>query len=404
MHRPPNGNCKILGPFLLLIFTVALVSSCTQRASEPNVSTPSNSPPENTSTAKAVTQPTTSNPIPHPTKTPTPKVMPVSDTPTPQTPTPSPTSAAAISIPILNLPLSDPALCAPKGEYTSKDLIYLGPLIDAHVHLEIWGFTYPIEKLITVMQKAGVVKFVVHDDPDIAEDAYNKYPDIIIPFVRVSPRKDSALNTITAALEKDTFYGVGEISLRHWSKRMDTSHKEPTSIEGQKRKAGGGKGEETPGDSEEMKNILDIAANSNVPAAVHLDNLYSDELERLLEHNRSGNIIWSHVGTTPMKMTDPKDVVRMMEDHPNLYADLSAISPFMHRESLLDTNGVLQKEWVNLLEAYNERFFFGIDIFLEEHIESVESEVLYWRKILGQLEPETARGIGCGNIQGMLNK
>ena len=254
------------------------------------------------------------------------------------------------------------------------------------------------------MHKAGVVKFVVHDDPTTAEDAYNKYPEIIIPFVRVSPQKDSALDTLTNALEKDTFYGVGEVSLRHWSRRMDVSKKDASSIEGQKRQAGGGKGVDTPADSEEMKNILDIAANSGVPAAVHLDNIYSDELERLLEHNRSGKIIWSHVGTTPFKMTNPNDVMRMMQEHPNLYADLSAVSPSFRRESLLGTNGILQKEWEDLFETYPERFFFGIDIFLEEHIGSVEDEVTYWRKILGQLEPQAAQSIGCDNIREMLAK
>jgi len=134
---------------------------------------------------------------------------------------------------------------------------------------------------------------------------------------------------------------------------------------------------------------------------VHLDNLFSDELNDLLDHNRNGLVIWSHVGTTPMRMTDPALVSRMMDHHSNLYADLSAVSPYMKRSSLLDLGGNLDEDWKELLEKHSDRFLFGIDVFLEEHLVSVTSETSYWRKVLGKLNPETAIKIGCSNIEGI---
>jgi predicted TIM-barrel fold metal-dependent hydrolase len=323
--------------------------------------------------------------------------------PVPPTPTfvPSPTSVPT-QIPNATQAsrLIESSICTTDGNPISEQLEYLGPLIDAHVHLAIWGFTYPIESLIAAMDEAGIVKAIVHDDFETAMSAHNRYPERMVPFIRArSPQKDESLTKLEEELNTGEFYGIGEVSLRHWSRRMGPKEGAATSLVGQKRQAGGGKGVETPGNSPNMKNILDLAAQYDVPVAVHLDNVYSDELEGLLEHNRKGIVIWSHVGTTPMQMTDPALVSRMMDKHPNLYADLSAVSPYLKRSSLLDLEGNLDEDWMELLERHSDRFLFGIDIFLEEHLVSVASEASYWRKVLGKLRPETAIKIGCSNIE-----
>jgi predicted TIM-barrel fold metal-dependent hydrolase len=337
----------------------------------------------------------TNKPIPIGTLTPT-----VTATPTFE---PNPTSVPT-EIPNLTQGsgLIESSICTTHGMPISDQLEYIGPLIDAHVHLKIWGFTYPIESLISAMDEAGIVKAIVHDDFEIAMSAYNRYPERIIPFIRPkSPQKNESLTKLEKELNTGEFYGIGEVSLRHWSRRMGKNEGGSTSIEGQKREAGGGKGVETPGNSPNMKKILDLAAQYDVPVAVHLDNIFSDELKSLLGHNRKGIVIWSHVGTTPLQMTDPRLVSRMMDKHPNLYADLSAVSPYMKRSSLLDLEGNLDQDWMELLERHSDRFLFGIDVFLEEHLVFVTSETSYWRKVLGKLPPETAIRIGCSNIEGI---
>ena len=339
---------------------------------------------------------TTATPVPPtPTFAPSPTFVP--------TPTfaPSPTSVPT-QIPNATQAsgLIESSICTTDGTPISDQLEYLGPLIDAHVHLKIWGFTYPIESLIAAMDEAGIVKAIVHDDFETAMNAHNRYPERIVPFIRArSPQKDESLIKLEEELNTGEFYGIGEVSLRHWSRRMGQKEGPAESVEGQKRQAGGGKGVETPGNSPNMKKILDLAAQYDVPVAVHLDNVYSDELEGLLDHNRKGIVIWSHVGTTPKQMTDPALVSRMMDRHLNLYADLSAVSPYMGRSSLLDLEGNLDEHWMELLERHSDRFFFGIDVFLEEHLVSVTSEASYWRKVLGKLRPETAIKIGCSNIE-----
>ena len=254
-------------------------------------------------------------------------------------------------IPNTALALTIPSECKTDGRYISDQGEYLGPLIDAHVHLKIWGFTYPIESLIAKMDAAGIVKVVLHVDSKTAMSAYKKYPERIVPFIRVgSPQKKGLLTNLKKELNAEKFYGIGEVSLRHWSRRVGVREGSGTSIESQKRKEGGGKGVDTPGDSLIMKEILDLAAQRDIPVAVHLDNFYSGELESLLEHNSKGIVIWSHVGTTPMRMTDPEVVSQMMDKYPNLYADLSAVSPYMKRSSLLDLDGNLDEHWMTLLE------------------------------------------------------
>ena len=308
---------------------------------------------------------TTATPVP-----PTPTFAPSPTFVTTPTFAPSPTSVPT-QIPNATQAsgLIESSICTTGGTTISEQLEYLGPLIDAHVHLAIWGFTYPIESLIAAMDEAGIVKAIVHDDFETAMSAHNRYPERIVPFIRArSPQKDESLTKLEEELNTGEFYGIGEVSLRHWSRRMGQKEGAATSLEGQKRQAGGGKGVETPGNSPNMKSILDLAAQYDVPVAVHLDNVYSDELEGLLDHNRKGIVIWSHVGTTPKQMTDPALVSRMMDKHLNLYADLSAVSPYMGRSSLLDLEGNLDEHWMELLERHSDRFLFGIDLFLEEHL------------------------------------
>ena len=44
-------------------------------------------------------------------------------------------------------------------------------------------------------------------------------------------------------------------------------------------------------------------------------------------------------------------IKQMLDKHPNLYADLSAVSPYMRRSSLLDANGNLDERWKELFEG-----------------------------------------------------
>jgi len=171
---------------------------------------------------------------------------------------PSPTSGP-IQIPNLTQGsgMIESSICRTDGNPVSDQLEYLGPLIDAHVHLKIWGFTYPIESLITAMDDAGIVKAVVHDDFETAMSAHNRYPERIIPSIRSkSPQKDESLTKLNEELTTGGFFGIGEVSLRHWSRRKGQKEGAAASVEGQKREAGGGKGVETPGNSPNMKKFL----------------------------------------------------------------------------------------------------------------------------------------------------
>jgi predicted TIM-barrel fold metal-dependent hydrolase len=229
------------------------------------------------------------------------------------------------------------------------------------------------------MDEAGIQKVVLFGGPTVLQ-WYNRYPNRIIPFIQFdsyypgyTAENQETVALVTSELERG-FMGVGEVLLR-WDPRYRN----------------------IPADNPAMLGIVDVAAQKGAPLVMHQNYQYLDEFKRLLNHNENAIIIWAHSGHAP-----PSVLREMFENHKNLYADLSALTPTFqerfHRQIITGPDGSIDPEWKALFEDYSDRFMIGGDkqdwagpFFLKEEME-------YFRRVLGQLDRLIAENIAYKNI------
>jgi len=231
-------------------------------------------------------------------------------------------------------------------------------MIDFHVHLGDLYFPSPdirplsVEQLIDTMNRLGIEKSVLLpiDSPEAAYayfttfealEAWRKYPERLIPFCDVDPRRDNVAAQIDAFVKMGC-KGFGE-------------HKVGLAI-----------------DDERSKRLYTICGEKNLPVLMHLDpGLNIDEaglprLEGLLKEMPETKFImhgpgwWTEIsGGNQERGGYPKGPIQpggrvdiLLQEYPNLYSDLSAGSA--HNALTRDpdyTPGFLERNWKKLLFA-----------------------------------------------------
>ncbi len=278
-------------------------------------------------------------------------------------------------------------------------------MIDAHSHITGPNIDVDIDMdyVFSFLDQANISKVLLFGPPAPLQNVYRKYPDRVIPFLSPFPIdsstgkliiSDERLEWVEKLLKSGVFKGIGEIVLRH--KAHGIHH---------------------PADDPLMLKLYDLAAQYSVPVNVHVDFEYSDELERALEHNQKATIIWAHCGATGTPSgivhADPPLIRRMMDKHPNLFADLSLSNPYTlgasaptQEELFTNPDGSIKQEWKQLFEDYSHRLMWGLDMAISsERYERVELTVKvtdYYRSLLYQLSPEAAENIAYKTIQRIL--
>ncbi|MDH4554164.1 amidohydrolase [Pseudomonas sp. BN417] len=126
--------------------------------------------------------------------------------------------------------------------------------------------------------------------------------------------------------------------------------------------------------NEAMSRIYHLAAEYDLPVLVHSNitsqrernPLYLQELEEPLRNHPHVRFIWAHAGTSMEIHRHQKrldfllpTLGRLLEAYPNLYIDLSwsVLRPY-----LLDKDGKPDRQWLELVERYPERFMLGSDV------------------------------------------
>jgi predicted TIM-barrel fold metal-dependent hydrolase len=108
-------------------------------------------------------------------------------------------------------------------------------------------------------------------------------------------------------------------------------------------------------------------------------------------------IIWAHAGSY-MSASDVRDILR---DHPNVSFDLSAKNPACCGAGLRENPLVglfgMDKNWQELFGAYPDRFLVGVDFYAASQFGAAREAGEFYRTILTQLAPTTARKIGYEN-------
>jgi predicted TIM-barrel fold metal-dependent hydrolase len=231
-------------------------------------------------------------------------------------------------------------------------------MIDFHVHLGDVTFPNPrirpltLDQLIDTMNRLGIYKSVLLplDSPESsgtyfttfeALEAWRKYPERLIPFCAVDPRRDNVSAQINAFVDMGC-KGFGE-------------HKVGLAI-----------------DDERSKRIYKICGEKNLSVLMHLDpGLNIDEaglprLEALLKEMSETKFImhgpgwWTEISGGNMERGGyPTGKIQsggradiLLQEYPNLYADLSAGSAYnaLTRDPEY-TPGFLERNWKKLLFA-----------------------------------------------------
>lgn len=201
--------------------------------------------------------------------------------------------------------------------------------------------------------------------------------------------------------------GFGELTSEHFSFSTDHPY------------------ESAPPDHPLFLVLSDIAAHKGVPIDIHMEAVPQDmplprvrrlespynpkmlraniaAFERLLVYNRSTKIIWAHVGWCNTGHRTAALCAELLGKHPNLYMSFKIRPDSMPETRPLTKDLGLKDEWLNLIQAYPERFLIGSDHFYATPSTNVqvgpgrriEEET---KRLLALLPPELARKVGFEN-------
>ena len=245
---------------------------------------------------------------------------------------------------------------------------------------------------LELMNKFGIEQAVVfwggRSDNESVLKAAKAHPGRFIPFVSISPERrtyrplwesgdSKALQILEGYLRTGEFRGIGEISVSHFPARgFPEADFNPT--------------------SDLMRGIMRLAAQHKVPVMIHCEITRLREFSALLKQFPEVPVIWAHGGYTPYFLAR-----RMMEEHPNLYYELSARTWPGHPRSpdytILQDGARVWREWLGLVEEMPGRFLVGTDASHHSR-DSEEGKAQSVHRFLAQLSPGAREKVGRQNL------
>lgn len=381
-----------------VLVALAGMAGCSTQGGDDTEPTPPETPTE-TATATATE---TGTATPEPTETPT--VTPT-ETPT-ETPEPTPTETPG-----------------PVDVREWPEGYYQGPLVSAHEHMNgPDGFDMSDDKMdwyVRWMDRNRVAQ-VMAISSDRHIDVIEEHDDRLVPFAfpwgEMRGDLDEVADKLEDRLERESVYdGLGEFGLK-----------------GQDSSKGGedwdGDGP-IPPDHPAMLSVYDVAAEHDVPVMLHIaspwqypedqrngwesfdDIPHKDQLANAYEHNRNTDFLVH--GTYEWHDTTSDELVaEALENHPNLYYDISMTAPkFIYGEGAFTKEEFEQRmdelgfenevdrhdeQYGMLLEEYPERTLWGMDASMAWHYTdwALDTFVDIARALLGRLPEENARQVG----------
>lgn len=149
-------------------------------------------------------------------------------------------------------------------------------------------------------------------------------------------------------------------------------------------------------DSPLVMRLIELAGQYDVPINIHCDESAASHMINAVGSHPKTRVIWAHTGS----YLRPARIAALLRQYANLDFDLSARNPLYARGgggSLLSAFGGLDAAWRDLFEAFPERFYFGVDFLLAEHLRSAAAIGEYARAIFAQLSSSTARKLAYEN-------
>jgi predicted TIM-barrel fold metal-dependent hydrolase len=243
--------------------------------------------------------------------------------------------------------------------------------IDCHQHVNWLGKT--INDSIKYFDEVGVDKACVlswesidgslepwysHLSIDHVREVWHKYPDRIIPFAAPDPRRDN-VESMLRDLVKEGFVGYGELKVRICF------------------------------DNPDAVRVYRLCGELGLPVLFHFQEVTTqepklwymsdiDSVDRVLSLCPDTNFIghgpgfWSEISGKVTNDLYPKgpvqpggSTIRLLEQHDNLYADISAGSGL----NALSRSQEFGKQFIN---DFANRILYGTDNFNREHLDFLE--------------------------------
>lgn len=204
------------------------------------------------------------------------------------------------------------------------------PIFDAHIHYsrDAWE-RFSAAEALKILKRGGAIRAFVSSTPDDGTlRLYRAAPKFVVPVLRpyrTPADRDSWFRDprIPAYLEgriragRGVYRGIGEFHL--------------------------GAGDAA---SPVFRRVVDLAARENLFLHAHVD---AAAVVEIAEVKRSVCVLWAHAGMT----ADPETIGRLLDRHPNLWAELSLRWDVSH-------DG-LKPDWRKLFLRHPDRFLVGTD-------------------------------------------
>jgi len=245
-------------------------------------------------------------------------------------------------------------------------------LNDGHIHYNknVWNDLSP-KQVFSYLTENEIDRVIVFSTPTAGTEKLYKFsPQRVIPFLmpyrvyrdRFTWHSDPTMvDYVKQQLSTGIYKGFGEFHL--FKEHKDTAV---------------------------IRQLMQLVADHKIMLSAHAD---GETIEALIEMQPGLDIIWAHCG-----MDHPvEDVSRMLAQYPKLFCELS------FRYNMFDEKDKLVPQWKSLLEQYSKRFILGMDTYIPRRWASLPENADFARQWLDQLQPDTKKLIGRGNIDRMFS-
>lgn len=240
------------------------------------------------------------------------------------------------------------------------------PLFDAHIHYnaDAQG-TYTPEKLIAILDRAGVERVLVSSTPNDGTIALQRrYPGRVVAELRPyrQPgdsgswhRDPDVVPFLEQEVKRGIYRAIGEFHLH--SGQIGT----PV-----------------------VKRVVALARERGIPLHAHSDD---GAIRELFVIEPTAKILWAHAGLSAR----PETIGSLLERHSTLWVELSL------RSDDIAPGGRLDPQWRELFLRFPDRFLVGTDTWTTSRWEEVESESRVARAWLAQLPRDVVEKIAFRN-------
>jgi hypothetical protein len=243
-------------------------------------------------------------------------------------------------------------------------------IFDTHIHYSAADWIeYPPERILGILQKAGIKRALVSSTPDDGTLAlYTRDPQRIVPILRPYRTRD------------DMGHWWQDPSVLAYVQERLTKHRGVHKGIGEFHLFGGQTSTFV------IKRITELAVQENIYLHAHSDEVAIVELFTIEPRLR---VIWAHAGMS----SGPQAVGALLDRYRNLWVDLAI------RNGDVAPRGTLDPGWRALFLRHPDRFLAGTDTWMTSRWEALPGSVTEVRGYLGQLPRDVAEKIAFRNAE-----